>query len=49
MHPEIVAFSNARYYQGKLKTKYYSDYTGKPIEIININGNGKIVLAILIN
>ena len=39
MHPEIVAFSNARYYQGKLKTKYYSDYTGKPIEIININGN----------
>ena len=41
MHPNIVAFSNTKYYNGKLKTEYDSVYNLKPIEILNISGQEK--------
>ena len=39
MHPYIVAFSNARYYQGKLKTDYQGlDLDIENIEIMDVEG-----------
>jgi superfamily I DNA and/or RNA helicase len=39
MHPDIVAFSNARYYQGKLKTDYQGvDLDIEHIEIMDVDG-----------
>jgi superfamily I DNA and/or RNA helicase len=38
MHPDIVAFSNARYYQGKLKTQYNHNFDIDSIEILDVEG-----------
>jgi senataxin len=40
MHPDIVAFPNMRFYDGRLETNYtpHPTFKGRPYEIINVNG-----------
>ena len=39
MHPDIVDFSNKKFYDSKIKTDYDFNYDVKPLEIINVEGN----------